>query len=477
MSGSDDESSSASTPAPQASNIAEDISQILRNPKYGKGSDTKSKKKKGTTKSEGSEEQTDTDALLEPLVAAARWIPLAIDPFISLRDVFIAGINGWSGQREAMNDEEQYQCIVFEQIVPLVPNFVSILSEVRKNPQTFENFVYTLGKAAGSARNSDVHGFKTFMCKYIAPNEESKSRYLIPDASKKTMWGWHNTVTARYLCPMRLISKFDENPDLFREDVQAGRRMIKASSFPMFLYDTSKYDPNNMYSGLFQGHLLVKFYCHVFTSPSSWDKGIRNGGKPARGIANGLKAPTPRTIAYIAMMLRWALSSLTKFEEKDQDFCLVEFYRSILLTFNERMDFSNIYELNEDDAEWVDSTLRWWQGMVPALKRGVINHDNQDPEEEESDLFRLRAARKTKAEVDDSLIDPHLKTRTEHPSGSLSIPQQSLPPQATLQFYSTYGSDRPCPQVPCFRLPLCLSTKPQARVPHLQPLLHPSIKS
>ncbi|KAM6500037.1 hypothetical protein JOM56_003051 [Amanita muscaria] len=103
--------------------------------------------------------------------------------------------------------------------------------------------------------------------------------------------------------------------------------------------------------------------------------------------------------------------------------------------------------------------------MVPALKRGVINHDNQDPEEEESDLFRLRAARKTKAEVDDSLIDPHLKTRTEHPSGSLSIPQQSLPPQATrkfkylvfnpyhpsdrrclliVQFYSTYGSDRPC---------------------------------
>ncbi|KIL57073.1 hypothetical protein M378DRAFT_16510 [Amanita muscaria Koide BX008] len=104
MSGSDDESSSASTPAPQASNIAEDISQILRNPKYGKGSDTKSKKKKGTTKSEGSEEQTDTDALLEPLLAAARWIPLAIDPFISLRDVFIAGINGRSGQREAMNE-------------------------------------------------------------------------------------------------------------------------------------------------------------------------------------------------------------------------------------------------------------------------------------------------------------------------------------------------------------------------------------
>jgi hypothetical protein len=106
------------------------------------------------------------------------------------------------------------------------------------------------------------------------------------------------------------------------------------------------------------------------------------------------------------------------------------------------------------------------------LKRGVINHDNQDPEEEESDLFRLRAARKTKAEVDDSLIDPHL----EHPSGSLSIPQQSLPPQATrkfkylafnpyhpgdrrclliVQFYSTYGSDRPCICQHYFHRPEC----------------------
>jgi hypothetical protein len=30
--------------------------------------------------------------------------------------------------------DEQYQCIVFEQIsMPLVPNFISVLSEARKN--------------------------------------------------------------------------------------------------------------------------------------------------------------------------------------------------------------------------------------------------------------------------------------------------------------------------------------------------------
>lgn len=42
---------------------------------------------------------------LEPFLTAARWIPLAIDPFVNLLDVFVVGIQGRSGpgRREAMN--------------------------------------------------------------------------------------------------------------------------------------------------------------------------------------------------------------------------------------------------------------------------------------------------------------------------------------------------------------------------------------
>lgn len=79
--------------------------------------------------------------------------------------------------------------------------------------------------------------------------------------------------------------------------------MIKASDYPMFLYDEKKYIRGDMYSGLFQGPLLLRFYQHVFTGPRSWEKGKSAGGKLPRGLLNKLKAPTPRTIAYAAIMV------------------------------------------------------------------------------------------------------------------------------------------------------------------------------
>ncbi|KAM6491333.1 hypothetical protein JOM56_013107, partial [Amanita muscaria] len=125
---------------------------------------------------------------------------------------------------------------------------------------------------------------------------------------EKIAWGWNHMVTARFLCPMRLIQKFDKDPEqvikTFREKVQSGRRVIKASDYPMFLYDEDKYVQGDFYSGLFQGPLLLKFYRHVFTGPSSSKEGTSAGGKVARGIMHGLKAPTPRTIAYVAIMVR-----------------------------------------------------------------------------------------------------------------------------------------------------------------------------
>jgi hypothetical protein len=40
-----------------------------------------------------------------------------------------------------MGRDEQYQCLMFELIVPLLPNFMLVLSEVCKNPDAFKNFV------------------------------------------------------------------------------------------------------------------------------------------------------------------------------------------------------------------------------------------------------------------------------------------------------------------------------------------------
>ena len=37
--------------------------------------------------------------------------------------------------------DEQYKCIVFEQIMSLVPNFVPVLSEFHRNSKLFGKFV------------------------------------------------------------------------------------------------------------------------------------------------------------------------------------------------------------------------------------------------------------------------------------------------------------------------------------------------
>lgn len=98
---------------------------------------------------------------LKPFLAAARWIPLAVDPFLSLLDIFMVGMKGRSGlgQREVMQKyvtiilaslslstdcgrDDQYKCIVFELIMPLVPKFINVLSDYHcKDPQAFQNFV------------------------------------------------------------------------------------------------------------------------------------------------------------------------------------------------------------------------------------------------------------------------------------------------------------------------------------------------
>ncbi|KIL53887.1 hypothetical protein M378DRAFT_182715, partial [Amanita muscaria Koide BX008] len=133
-SSSDSEPSSASSTIVQSPSAAEEIAQLLSGP-------TKNKKKSISESKSKPESKSKIERQLEPFLAAARWIPLAIEPFASIRDVLLVGIQGRSGRREEMGKDEQYQCIVFEQIAPLVPNFISVLSEVRKNPDTFDNFV------------------------------------------------------------------------------------------------------------------------------------------------------------------------------------------------------------------------------------------------------------------------------------------------------------------------------------------------
>lgn len=69
------------------------------------------------------------------------------------------------------------------------------------------------------------------------------------------------------------------------------------------------------------------------TGPSSALTGIRVAAKNSKAEIHGLTEVTPRTIAYICVMVRQALSSARHWTPKDGVFNYESFYRLILKLF------------------------------------------------------------------------------------------------------------------------------------------------
>ena len=170
-----------------------------------------------------------------------------------------------------------------------------------------------------TTRSNIMSALKQQVVNHILPTEDCRPAYVLPDVRSKNKWGWNHPITARLLCPMRLVVEFEQDPayvdfpeknvfnvfySSFQAGVQEGRYRVTAADYPAFLYDESKYDPVNPLSSLFKGHVLLRGYCHIFTGPASWENGEAEGGKQSRGVVNKLKAPTPQMIAYAAVMVR-----------------------------------------------------------------------------------------------------------------------------------------------------------------------------
>jgi hypothetical protein len=103
--------------------------------------------------------------------------------------------------------------------------------------------------------------------------------------------------------------------------------IVPGDQWPIFLYAGSDYDPEDPWKGLFRGTLLVsvspfyipfrslptflciKAYKHVFTSPSSVEKGPR-ATRSGNARIHGMTSVTPASIAYIATQVSTYSASL-----------------------------------------------------------------------------------------------------------------------------------------------------------------------
>ncbi|KAF8727154.1 hypothetical protein AX14_007553 [Amanita brunnescens Koide BX004] len=387
---------------------------------------SKGKKKARATDGPG---ETDPNAVY---VNAARWIPLAIDPFCNLEEVFMEGINV---QGPPASIDQHYNLIVFEKIMQLVSTFRTYVLEIAKNnEESLLAFINLLQETMNGVKSHDSFMIKEKIPEVIVPDGQPKSNYDVPRSHEKSRWGWYNNVLARLLCPMELIAEFDQDPEEFRAQVLEARRTISAFSWPAFCYDESLYDPSDPMKGLFRGFLLERIYRFLFTGPST-TFGHKSSGRLPCGVLHGLQKPTAETIAYTAVMARWALSSAARWSDEDFGFRLDDFFTQIMNTLDP--DFPDA-DLNVS-AEWRQDTFQWWEEHVPELRKRSASKkkSKQVSKPIKSNQLQMCAARKMEfARL--RVIDPQLQTQgpsrsqarplPANPHDSHPLPASSHPP-------------------------------------------------
>ncbi|KAG2741436.1 hypothetical protein P692DRAFT_20751824 [Suillus brevipes Sb2] len=228
-----------------------------------------------------------------------------------------------------------------------------------------------LRQGADGARGDDTSKLKALVSEWV--NREFKPDRLI-DADDKHLRGFTNDACGRLLCP----AEMDWNDPVTRAGIRDRTEgyVVTDLSFPAFLYDKYTANPDDLEEGLFKGKILLQAYKAVFTSPSS-AKDIEGDGdgsdiirnnRLAKKSAAGVKVKkhvaeiikmrkvTPRSIAYIACQVRFALSSVTSWRSIDGDFDYIQFWRAIV-DFFERPP-------GREARQRVERLLEWWTRKV-----------------------------------------------------------------------------------------------------------------
>ncbi|KAF8156612.1 hypothetical protein B0H34DRAFT_847204 [Crassisporium funariophilum] len=122
---------------------------------------------------------------------------------------------------------------------------------------------------------------------------------------------------------------------------------------PSFLWPKDGYDCEQMEENMFRNPVLVMVWKHIFTCPSSAlkDGPGRTKTRSSQAKMNKMLSVTPRSIAYVCLMLRHSISDIEDWRTEDKLFKREEFYEFIMALFD-----------NGDDKEsdWVKDTIELW---------------------------------------------------------------------------------------------------------------------
>ncbi|KAF8264624.1 hypothetical protein EI94DRAFT_1592399 [Lactarius quietus] len=165
--------------------------------------------------------------------------------------------------------------------------------------------------------------------------------------------GFNHPVLSRMILPIDYLKDFDRNPTSIRAKINGGDEAypVTADLSPSFLYkDPNEYDPKDVYISYMQGYYLVRCFRVIFTSPSTVMEALTTKTKTTRsGILKryDITCITPEMIAYAVVQARFAITSEANWSAVDG-------------LFDYKVFFNMIIEIFDQDEDWKQDTIQWW---------------------------------------------------------------------------------------------------------------------
>ncbi|KAG1814830.1 hypothetical protein EV424DRAFT_1645650 [Suillus variegatus] len=307
-------------------------------------------------------------------LAQGRGFRRVVALFDGIEDLVAENDRRYDDQDEDATLDQERLHVGYSILVRTLPWLLKKSSEM--DHDDYVRMLKALRQGADGARGDDTSKLKSLVADWI--NREFKPNTPV-DSDDKHSRGFINDACGMLLCPAEL----DWNDPIVRAGIRdrSDGHIVTDLSFPAFLYEKYTANMDNLEEGLFKGKILMQGYKAVFMSPSS-AKDVERDGDGADVITNNRRAKsafcgtkvkkhvaqiikmekvTPRSIAYIACQVRFALSSVTSWRSVDGDFDYVQFWRSIV-DFFERPP-------GRDAQRRVDKLLEWWTRKVFGRSR------------------------------------------------------------------------------------------------------------
>ncbi|KAG2003612.1 hypothetical protein CC2G_004204 [Coprinopsis cinerea AmutBmut pab1-1] len=225
---------------------------------------------------------------------------------------------------------------VYRKLLNLVPGLSDRLEKATDNDMA--TIATLLQRGANQARSDDTKGLKPVIIDWLAPPDAP----LHPSLSRtvKVDRGFNHDRTGELLCPPHI----NWSNERIREQLRNRSIIIGGEELPSFLWEEGTYDRNNIWNGFFRNQLLVKAFKHVFTSPSSVDA-VPKATRSGNARIHGMTSATVPSLAYIAVQVRFALSSETAFIRAEAGSESEKFYLALLDIFEDVHQQHKVVEL------------------------------------------------------------------------------------------------------------------------------------